>query len=168
MTEHQIHCPSPEALLEALTEGLPEQLDHVASCPRCGQDSALQTVLSTWRQLDTLPEIEVSANFEARLQARIARNENKQRRWLLLDGLFDWLHVPALAALITLLVWLPGPDRTAHQVDHQPLTRPSGGQGRLLESLRERPVGAEALQQLQRLYRQGRPASPSSRPENHS
>ncbi len=156
MTEHPQTCPSPAFLLEALTEHQTTCLDHVSSCPRCGQNPELQILLSTWRQLDTLPEIQVAANFNARLQARIKHSESKQRRWKLFDGLFDWLHIPALAVLISLLAWLPAPDRTAHQ----PLARPSSGQGQMMKSLRQRPFAAETLQHLQRLYRQ-------SLPQNH-
>ena len=72
-----------------------------------------------WQALDHLPETTVSDRFEARLMARIADLESSQTRsslfqkatvqqWLRnLDGIFDFLHVPALAVLIALLFWLP-------------------------------------------------------------
>lgn len=81
----------------------------------------------TWHALDHLPSTTVSDRFEARLMARIENLESLETepksgllpRWLQsLDGLFDFLHVPALALLIALFFWLPtSAPQTAHRLD---------------------------------------------------
>lgn len=145
MTErYQSGCPSPQALLEALGNGQSALLDHVASCPACGRNQELQQLLVTWRQLDTLPEIAVSGNFAARLQARLARAEARERKWRLLDGLFDWLHLPALAALACLVFWLPPPQtQIGHKLERPPV--PSASPQRKIS-------GEPVLKELQHIY----------------
>ena len=148
MTERQTYqsgCPSPQALLEALGNGQTTLLDHVASCPACGRNQDLQQLLVTWRQLDTLPELPVSAKFGARLQAKLAAAEARERKWRLLDGIFDWLHLPALAALAGLVFWLPPPQTAdiSQRLERPPV--PSASPQRKLS-------GEPALKHLQEIY----------------
>lgn len=103
-------CPDAETLLQSLNERRsPQLLDHVSHCPACLANQELQETLEIWRQLDSLTPIKVSDTFEARLRAKLVVAEAQYRRWLLIDIWFNWLHLPALAALVGLCFWLPPP-----------------------------------------------------------
>lgn len=149
----QSGCPSPESLLQALTEGDAARLDHVASCPRCGNDPELQAVLNTWRQLDTLLPVAVSDRFEAKLSARLAAAEMRHWRWNLIDGLFDWLHIPALAVLVGLMFWLPGQIQTLETVRLERPPQPADAPRRPADT---GPTSSELLGRLQKIYLQRR------------
>lgn len=104
-------CPDLPSLLQALAEGGPvERIEHVHVCALCRSRREIQHALATWQALELLPDVPVAGDFEARLSARLARAESQQQNWLLLDHLWAWLHVPALAGLLLLLFWLPKPE----------------------------------------------------------
>ena len=111
-------CPtkdkqSAEILLEYCAGTLdPERASefekHAAECTECGRQVTLQRAL--WRTLDRWTPVEVSPDFDARLYARIAREEAAPlwKRW------FTWGWKPALATaaacaaiVIALLVHQP-------------------------------------------------------------
>jgi hypothetical protein len=94
-------------------------------------------VKETWQALDDVSETRVSDHFEARLMARIENIESLEAQgrltggilspsiWQWLDGLFDFLHVPALAIVIALLFWLPtSSPQTAYRLDFPSLENP--------------------------------------------
>lgn len=102
------NCPAPENILKALAEKNNQaSVEHVHTCLVCQQKLELQAALSVWQLLDALPEIQVSGDFEARLHSRLQREQSKQLRWFQLDMWFDFLHIPALVALMALVFWLP-------------------------------------------------------------
>lgn len=94
-----------------------------------------------WQALEQVPGTTVSDRFEARLMARIetieadekrASSNDRLQRWLQwLDGLFNFLHIPALAILIALLFWLPtSSPKTAHRLDFPSFESPRAMQDR--------------------------------------
>lgn len=102
------NCPAPEAILKALAEkNSPANVEHVHTCLACQQKPELQAALSVWQLLDVLPEIQVSGDFEARLHSRLVKEQSSQIRWFRLDIWFDFLHIPALVAVLALLFWQP-------------------------------------------------------------
>jgi hypothetical protein len=106
-------CPDKETVLQALAENQsPATVEHVHTCSICKSNPELQAVLSTWQLLDALPEIQVSGNFEARLQSRLQQEKKNQLHWLRLDAWFDFLHIPALAIVLAGLIWLPQTEST--------------------------------------------------------
>jgi hypothetical protein len=102
------NCPAPEAILKALAEKNNQaSVEHVHTCLVCQQKPELQAALSVWQLLDALPEIQVSGDFEARLHSRLVKEQSSQIRWFRLDIWFDFLHIPALVAVLALLFWQP-------------------------------------------------------------
>lgn len=140
-------CPDAETLLQALNERRsPQLLDHVSHCPACLANQELQETLEIWRQLDSLTPIKVSDTFEARLRAKLVVAEAQYRRWLLIDMWFNWLHLPALAAMVGLCFWLPPPPHSQlrPQLERRPYTtRPQ---------LRQDLSVEQGLTQLRELY----------------
>jgi len=111
-------CPDPASLLQALAEDPASPLaEHIHSCEACQQQPALREALQTWQALDMLPEMQLSGAFEARLQARLTRESQREWRWAQLDRWFDWLHLPALVALVACLFWVSPPQNDV-QVRH--------------------------------------------------
>ncbi len=91
---------------------------HAADCTECGRQVASQRAL--WETLDQWTPAEISPDFDARLYARIAREEAapRWRRW------FTWGWKPALvtagagaAIVIGLFVRQPQPPSRTDIVD---------------------------------------------------
>ena len=91
---------------------------HAAECAECGRQVASQRAL--WETLDQWTPAEISPDFDARLYARIAREEAapRWRRW------FTWGWKPALvtagagaAIVIGLFVRQPQPPSRTDIVD---------------------------------------------------
>ena len=91
---------------------------HAAECAECGRQVASQRAL--WQTLDQWMPAQISPDFDARLYARIAREEAAPlwRRWLV------WGWKPALvtagagtAIVIGLFLHLPQPPPRTDKVD---------------------------------------------------
>jgi anti-sigma factor RsiW len=85
---------------------------HAAECTGCGRQVASQRAL--WRTLDQWTPAEISPDFDARLYARIAREEAAPlwKRW------FTWGWKPALATAVA------GTAIVIGLLMHQPLPAP--------------------------------------------
>jgi len=91
---------------------------HAAECVECGRQVARQRAL--WQTLDQWTPAEVSPDFDARLYARIAREEAAPlwKKWLALGWKPALVTAAAGAAiLIGLLVHSPQPPARADMVD---------------------------------------------------
>jgi anti-sigma factor RsiW len=109
-----MRCPIEERKTETLLAYCSGKLEfaraaevaaHVAACPECRQFAAAQNAV--WEALDQWEPAAVSADFDAKLYARIELEENKGwwrrlvRRW---DGGSRWLRPALPVALASLLV----------------------------------------------------------------
>jgi anti-sigma factor RsiW len=95
--------------------------DHLAGCGACAR--RMQQLRAVWSDLDSLPAIEPSPAFDARLRARIAERPAPSR-------LFGWMTgnlrlVAVVAALVAVAVWIslrpaiqrPAPEPARSQQD---------------------------------------------------
>jgi anti-sigma factor RsiW len=101
-------CERMEAALLAVVDGRAadeerERVEgHVAACAACAR--RMEQMRAVWTGLDSLPSIEPSASFDARLRMRIAEQPARPR-------LFGWMTwnmrlVAVVAALAAVAVWV--------------------------------------------------------------
>jgi anti-sigma factor RsiW len=104
----KMDCERIEASLLAVVDGRAaneerERVEaHVAACSACAR--RMEGMRSIWSDLDSLPAIEPSPSFDARLRARIAAQPGR-------PGLFGWMTgnlrlVAVVAALVAVAAWI--------------------------------------------------------------
>lgn len=142
--------------LEPSTRNKSAWQQHLISCPLCAQEPELKHLLTLWEDLEDLtgPVPELSAEFEAQLLAQVEALEDKRlarrRFWQRVDLIVDWLHVPAVAAVLTLVVWL-GSGMPA-ELAQKPNWEQNLEQTREnLQALQDMSL-QEPLEQLQKIY----------------
>lgn len=103
---------------------------HVAGCPACRR--ALEEQKAVKQLLATLPAVEVSADFAARVRQRIARSVGW---WEFADWRIWTLRLAPVAALLALLAWVPfGGDTTTSTPSATPSATPAATLASVMEA----------------------------------
>lgn len=101
-------CERIEAALLAVVDGRAAKQErervegHVAACGACAR--RMEEMQGVWSDLDSLPAVEPSPSFDARLRARMAEQPARPR-------FFEWMTgnmrlVAVVAALVAVAVWI--------------------------------------------------------------
>lgn len=137
--------------------------EHLLSCQTCQAEGlSFEALQAAWMALEHLPVPGVSADFEARLQQRIALREDglrqSQQRWQRIDHWFGWLHLPAVAVAMALFVFVKGAElpraepasalrQARSQQVQQWLTTPLSDVLRNLQEVYPKPASEQKKQQ---------------------
>jgi len=115
MSPVEDYCFEALRLFEGWQRSLSEETlqvweQHLKNCALCQESTEIQAISEIWQELETLTVPEISSGFESDLLQQIQdlEQERLQRKnfWKHLDMWVDFLHVPAVAVVLTLLVWV--------------------------------------------------------------
>jgi anti-sigma factor RsiW len=102
-----MNCEKMESLLLAVVDGRATSEEqervaaHAAACPSCAQ--RMEEMSAIWAGLDSLPSVEPSPWFDARLRARMSEPLPKTPWFVRLPSGARWA---AVAALVAVALWV--------------------------------------------------------------
>lgn len=131
--------------------------NHLMSCALCQESGEMQAFPRTWQMLGTISVPEISSDFDTELLHRIQDLDQVrlQRKifWKRIDMLVDYLHIPAVAIVLTLLVWVGSTSQNREaQLPEKRLENLEMLQDKL-QALNEVTV-QESLEKIQKVYLQ--------------